>query len=257
MTRDDYLWQGVKIPLFTSRFRKPRCSFQRFPLVWAAGRNSSFCAGQGRHAGHMVWEWQHWRVSQKRKRYRRKRGVCRFRTFRHEQGDANLKSEQGWQLDASYHLKYRGISFSVSPFVSWFSNYIFLRPTGEWSVLPHAGQIYRYTGAEALFAGTEATVDVDFLRNFNYRISAEYVYTYNCDEHIPFCLLYTTPSPRDRQKSPMNRKKVRHWRSETNMEFILKWICRMMSCWNPIRSKFIAISTIIHTAVIVGLCRKQ
>ena len=106
-------------------------------------------------------------------------------TFRHEQGDANLKSEQGWQLDASYHLKYRGISFSVSPFVSWFSNYIFLRPTGEWSVLPHAGQIYRYTGAEALFAGTEATVDVDFLRNFNYRISAEYVYTYNCDEHIP------------------------------------------------------------------------
>ena len=91
----------------------------------------------------------------------------------------------GWQLDASYHLKYRRISFSVSPFVSWFSNYIFLRPTGEWSVLPHAGQIYRYTGAEALFAGTEATVDVDFLRNFNYRISAEYVYTYNCDEHIP------------------------------------------------------------------------
>lgn len=106
-------------------------------------------------------------------------------TFRHEQGDANLKSEQGWQLDASYHLKYRRISFSVSPFVSWFSNYIFLRPTGEWSVLPHAGQIYRYTGAEALFAGTEATVDVDFLRNFNYRISVEYVYTYNCDEHIP------------------------------------------------------------------------
>ena len=72
------------------------------------------------------------------------------RHFPPEQGDANLKSEQGWQLDASIIWKYRGISFSVSPFVSWFSNYIFLRPTGEWSVLPHAGQIYRYTGAEAL-----------------------------------------------------------------------------------------------------------
>ena len=35
-------------------------------------------------------------------------------TFRHEQGDANLKSEQGWQLDASYHLKYRGNFFSPS-----------------------------------------------------------------------------------------------------------------------------------------------
>ena len=68
-------------------------------------------------------------------------------TFRHEQGDTNLKSEQGWQMDASYNLRYNGFSISVSPFVSWFSNYIFLRPTGEWSVLPHAGQIYRYTGA--------------------------------------------------------------------------------------------------------------
>ena len=106
-------------------------------------------------------------------------------TFRHEQGDANLKSEQGWQMDASYNLRYNGFSISISPFVSWFSNYIFLRPTGEWSVLPHAGQIYRYTGAEVLFAGTEATIDIHFLRSFNYRISGEYVYTYNCDEHIP------------------------------------------------------------------------
>ena len=106
-------------------------------------------------------------------------------TFRHEQGDTNLKSEQGWQMDASYNLRYNGFSISVSPFVSWFSNYIFLRPTGEWSALPHAGQIYRYTGAEALFAGTEATIDIHFLRSFNYRISGEYVYTYNCDEHIP------------------------------------------------------------------------
>ena len=106
-------------------------------------------------------------------------------TFRHEQGATNLKSEQGWQMDASYNLRYNGFSISVSPFVSWFSNYIFLRPTGEWSVLPHAGQIYRYTGAEALFAGTEATIDIHFLRSFNYRISGEYVYTYNCDEHIP------------------------------------------------------------------------
>ena len=106
-------------------------------------------------------------------------------TFRHEQGDTNLKSEQGWQMDASYNLRYNGFSISVSPFVSWFSNYIFLRPTGEWSVLPHAGQIYRYTGAEVLFAGTEATIDIHFLRSFNYRISGEYVYTYNCDEHIP------------------------------------------------------------------------
>ena len=30
-------------------------------------------------------------------------------TFRHEQGDASLKSEQGWQMDASYNLRYQAI----------------------------------------------------------------------------------------------------------------------------------------------------
>ncbi len=106
-------------------------------------------------------------------------------TFRHEQGNPALNSEQGWQVDASYQLTSERFTLSVSPFASWFSNYIFLRPTGEWSVLPHAGQIYRYTGAEALFAGAEATVDVRLLRMLRYTVSGEYVYTYNCDEHIP------------------------------------------------------------------------
>lgn len=106
-------------------------------------------------------------------------------TFRHEQGDATLSSEQGWQMDASYQLKYGRWSVYVSPFVNWFSNYIFLRPTGEWSVLPHTGQIYRYTQTEALFAGAEASVELTILPTLNYRISGEYVYTYNCDERIP------------------------------------------------------------------------
>lgn len=106
-------------------------------------------------------------------------------TFRHEQGDASLQSEQGWQMDVSYQLDYERVRLSVSPFASWFSNYLFLKPTGEWSILPHAGQIYRYTGAEAVFAGVEASVSVDVLRSLNYQFDGEYVYTYNVDEHIP------------------------------------------------------------------------
>ena len=106
-------------------------------------------------------------------------------TFRHEQGDPLLDSEQGWQLDASYLYENRGISVSVTPFFSWFSNYIYLQPTGEWSVLPHAGQNYRYTGNEAVFAGSELSVSVDFLSRFNYSFTGEYVYTHNVDEHTP------------------------------------------------------------------------
>ena len=36
-------------------------------------------------------------------------------TFRHEQGDTNLKSEQGWQMDASYNLRYNGFPFPFLP----------------------------------------------------------------------------------------------------------------------------------------------
>lgn len=106
-------------------------------------------------------------------------------TFRHEQGDASLDSERGWQLDAEYTYERGGIFLSFTPFASWFGNYIFLKPMGQWSILPHAGQIYRYSGAEAVFVGAEAELAVDFLRNFNWRVSGEYVYSRNLDERIP------------------------------------------------------------------------
>lgn len=106
-------------------------------------------------------------------------------TFRHEQGDPGLRSEQGWQLDLAYSFFGKFFSMTVSPFVSWFSNYIYLKPTGEWSVLPHAGQIYRYTGAEAMFAGGEVSARVDLPLHLTYELGGEYVYTRNRDERIP------------------------------------------------------------------------
>ena len=106
-------------------------------------------------------------------------------TFRHEQGDPSLSSEKGWQLDFSYTFEKKGFELSISPFISWFTNYIYLKPTGEWSILPHAGQIYRYTGAEAVFAGAEITFDMDILQNLSYRFAGEYIYTNNRNEHIP------------------------------------------------------------------------
>lgn len=104
-------------------------------------------------------------------------------TFRHEQGDSSLDSEHGWQLDFSYGWTHNGMQLTVSPFASWFDNYIYLNPTGEWSVLPHAGQIYRYSGARAVFMGSEVNFSIDFLSCLNYSFTGEYVYTYNRDEH--------------------------------------------------------------------------
>ncbi len=135
-------------------------------------------------------------------------------TFRHEQGDASLDSEQGWQLDASYIYEQKGIFLSVTPFGSWFSNYIYLKPGGEWSILPHAGQIYRYTGAEVAFAGAEVELSIDFLRYLNYRFAGEYVYSRNLDERIP--LPYSPPTS---MRNILTWKK-KHFRIWTEWQYI-------------------------------------
>jgi iron complex outermembrane receptor protein len=112
--------------------------------------------------------------------------------FRHEQGDPSLSSERGWQLDASYRYAAEGFSLSAGAFSGWFGNYIYLRPTGEWSVLPHTGQIYRYTGAAAILMGGELSLDVDLPFGLNYAFMGEYVYTHNRDEHT--ALAFSPPA---------------------------------------------------------------
>lgn len=105
-------------------------------------------------------------------------------TFRHEKGDSDLSSERGWQADLAYTYESNSLKVNFSPFISLFDNYIFLKPTGQWSILPHAGQIYQYTGAKALFAGAELSISINFLNDFNYLFLGEYVYANNEDEHV-------------------------------------------------------------------------
>lgn len=103
--------------------------------------------------------------------------------FRHEQGDASLLSERGWQTDGVFQYEGRYIDFSVSPFFSLYDNFIYLRPTGIWSALPHAGQIYRYSGVKAILSGGEINMSATLSEKLNYKLSGEYVYTYNMDDH--------------------------------------------------------------------------
>ncbi len=113
-------------------------------------------------------------------------------SFRHEHGDPSLDAERGWQFDLEYGFSTSLFSLNVSPYVSWYSSYIYLQPTGEWSVLPDAGQIYRYSQCEAFFAGAELSAEVRFASNFSYDLAVEYVYSINVDERIP--LSYTPPT---------------------------------------------------------------
>lgn len=106
-------------------------------------------------------------------------------TFRHEQGNPLLPAERAWQLDAGYTFNTNNLTLIATPFVNWFDSYIYLKPTGEWSILPHAGQIYRYTAQEALFVGGEFSLNWQLFAKTHYSVSADYVYTYNLNEHTP------------------------------------------------------------------------
>lgn len=103
--------------------------------------------------------------------------------FRHELGDSTLVGEQGWQTDLSYSLRKKRVDMSISPFFSYYPHFISLHPTGQWSMLPDAGQIYQYVDAPATFFGGEARVKVKLVRDLHYEFSGEYVHTYDHDSH--------------------------------------------------------------------------
>jgi iron complex outermembrane recepter protein len=106
-------------------------------------------------------------------------------TFRHEFGNNSLLSESGYQLDFGYHFQNRRFSILLSPFLSWFDRYIYLNPSGRWSVLPHAGQIYEYSQAMALISGGEVILKYEISGRLSMETNAEYVFMQNLTDGYP------------------------------------------------------------------------
>lgn len=105
-------------------------------------------------------------------------------TSRHEQGDINLDSEKGYQFDLSMQYSRKDFLFRLSPFYNTYSNYIYLRPTVQFSPLPDGGQIYKYTQSEAIYYGSEATLEWHPFKNIHFQTSGEYVRAINSETNI-------------------------------------------------------------------------
>ncbi len=113
--------------------------------------------------------------------------------FRHERGNPDLDVEKG--LSSEIVLQYESDTFktSISPYVYYFSNYIFLKPTGVFSVLPHGGQVYEYSQSRALITGFEWNV-YKRIRQFSADITFEYLYNKQLsDDGKDYPLPFTTP----------------------------------------------------------------
>jgi iron complex outermembrane receptor protein len=106
-------------------------------------------------------------------------------TFRHEMGDSTLKSEKSYQFDATYDYQIKNSSIVVGGFVNYFPNFIFLNPSGEFSFLPDAGQIYKYVQSTAFRTGGELQFKTELFNRLDINIAAEYVFAIDLENHYP------------------------------------------------------------------------
>jgi iron complex outermembrane recepter protein len=112
-------------------------------------------------------------------------------TFRHVMGESYLSPERGYQADLHLGFENSKFRFRVTPFFSYFTNYIFLSPSGLFSTLPEGGQVFRYQEAPARFWGGEIETEFKLHRNISLQLSYEYVEAQNLETGVP--LPFTPP----------------------------------------------------------------
>ncbi|WP_255498058.1 TonB-dependent receptor [Flavobacterium sp. I3-2] len=100
--------------------------------------------------------------------------------FRHEKGNPNLKVERGVSSEIGLTFENGNFKSTLSPYVYYFSNYIFLKPTGTFSVLPHGGQVYEYSQSKALITGFEYALQQKW-NSFTLNATFEYLYNKQLD----------------------------------------------------------------------------
>lgn len=112
-------------------------------------------------------------------------------TFRHEIGTPDLDSEVGYQADLGISFTQKDLYLKLTPFFNYFENFLYLRPTASFSPLPDAGQLYRYTQAQAIHTGAELFAEYHPIRPLHLSTALEYVYAYNIETGLP--LPFTPP----------------------------------------------------------------
>jgi len=112
-------------------------------------------------------------------------------SFRHEKGDSKLGSELGHQLDLEYVFNYKKFHIGLNPFLAYYSSYIYLNPSGNWSRLPDGGQIYQFSQARVLSYGGELEVHGHLLRSLSISANAAWVLLDNLTDGYP--LPFTPP----------------------------------------------------------------
>lgn len=119
-----------------------------------------------------------------------------YHRFSYEVGDANLSPETSYQLDVGIDYSSERFAFGASPFVNYFSNYIYLNPTPEYDRLYGFGnQVFEYTESKVLRYGAEVHGYYKLLENCQVGFIGEYVYAEQLSgEKKGFTLPFSPPA---------------------------------------------------------------
>lgn len=101
-----------------------------------------------------------------------------YHNFSYEVGNSNIKPEISYQLDAGFEVLNKKFAFGATPFLNYFSNYIYLNPSSQHDRLYGNGnQSFYYTESEVLRYGAEIHSHYQLFKNIKLGFIGEYVYS--------------------------------------------------------------------------------
>ncbi len=104
-----------------------------------------------------------------------------YHRFSYEVGNPDLSPEISWQFDLGTEYSTKRFAIGVSPFINYFSNYIYLNPSSEHDRLYGNGnQVYYYTESKVLRYGAELHTHYELFKFLQLGIIGEYV----CSEQL-------------------------------------------------------------------------
>jgi iron complex outermembrane recepter protein len=108
--------------------------------------------------------------------------------LRFEKGNPSLQPEEAYQLDLVFEREKKSLFVSVSPFLCYYTNYIYLSPTPDFALGTFTGQVYEYVQNTSLQYGAEVFMSYDLPFNMKLNTAVEYVYAMNYDTRgaLPF-----------------------------------------------------------------------
>lgn len=111
-------------------------------------------------------------------------------SFRYERGNQDLKMERNVQMDFQWQKHKNDFIIQATPFVAYYFNYLYLRPTGSFAPAgTSGGQIYEYTQSEALHGGFEFLYDFHIVDPLHTSINLQSYAGVNLDENRPLPMI--------------------------------------------------------------------